>query len=120
LLPTAQAFALFSAVARDGDHVLPLTSGGAASVRAYAATHGAGTAVVLFNLSEAKTLSVRLTVKGMTSASDVSVSTYDKAIYNRSRRGVWAGPVTTDHGALSLPTTLSLTPWSMNVVILTP
>jgi hypothetical protein len=76
--------------------------------------------VVLFNLSETKTLSVKLTVKGMKSASDVSVSTYDKAIYNRSRRGVWAAPVTSDLGALSLPSKISLTPWSMNVVILTP
>ncbi len=119
-LPTARAFALFSTVARDGENVLPLTSTGNASVRAYAATHGAGTAVVLFNLSQAKTLPVTLIIKGMVSASDVSVSTYNKAIYDRSRNGVWAGPVTTDYGALALPTTISLTPWSMNVVILTP
>jgi len=120
LLPTARAFELFSTVARNGEDVLPLTNAGNASVRAYAATHGSGTAVVLFNLSETKTLPVRLAIKGMNSASDVSVSTYDKAIYNRSQRGVWARPVTTDHGALTLPTTLSLAPWSMNVVILTP
>ena len=120
LLPTARVFELFSAVARDGEKVLPLTNAGNASVRAYAATRGAGTAVVLFNLSQSKTLPVKLNVKGMKSAGDVSVSTYDKAIYDRSKRGVWAGPVTTDLGALSLPTTLSLSPWSMNVVILTP
>jgi hypothetical protein len=119
-LPTARAFQLFSTVARDGEQVLPLTSTGAASIRAYAATHGAGTAVVLFNLSEVKTLPVRLIVKGMKSASDVSVSTYDKATYDRSKNGVWAGPVTKDYGAMALPTTLSLTPWSMNVVIVTP
>ena len=112
LLPTARAFELFSTFVRDGERVLPVTNAGsgAASVRAYAATHGAGTAVVLFNLSETKTLPVRLAVTGMTSASDVTVSTYDKAVYDRSRHGVWARPVTTDHGALSLPTTLSLTP----------
>ena len=120
LLPTARAFELFSVVARNGESVVPLTNAGNASVRAYAATHGAGTAVVLFNLSETQTLPVRLRVTGMSSASDVSVATYDKAIYDRSRHGVWARPVTTDHGALSLPTTLSLAPWSMNVVILTP
>jgi hypothetical protein len=100
--------------------VLPLTSAGSASVRAYAATHGSGTAVVLFNLSETKTLSVKLRVTGMASASDVSVQTYDKAIYDRSRHGVWARPTTTDLGATALPATLALTPWSMNVVILTP
>ena len=120
LLPTARAYQLFSNVARNGESVLPLTSAGSASVRAYAATHGAGTAVVLFNLSEAKTIPVKLLVKGMRSASDVSVTTYDKAIYDRSKSGVWAGPNTVDRGPLALPTTISLTPWSMNVIIVTP
>jgi hypothetical protein len=120
LLPTARAFELFSAVARNGEHVLPLTTTGEASVRAYAATHGAGAAVVLFNLSETKTLQVNLAVTGMASASDVSVTRYDKSLYDRSKNNVWASPVTTDDGPLSLPTTLTLRPWSMNVVILTP
>ena len=75
---------------------------------------------MLFNLSEAKTIPVKLLVKGMRSASDVSVTTYDKAIYDRSKSGVWAGPNTVDRGPLALPTTISLTPWSMNVVIVTP
>lgn len=120
LLPTARAFELFSQVARDGENVLPLTRAGNTSVRAYAATHGDGAAVVLFNLSETKTLPVKLVIKGMKSASDVTLSTYDKAVYDRSKSGVWAGPVNTDLGAHALPTTISLPPWSMSVVIVAP
>ena len=119
-LPTARAFEMFSNVARNGENVLPLTNTGDASVRAYAATHSAGTAVVLFNLSEVKTLSVKLTIMGMTSASDVSMTTYNKAIYDRSMSGVWAAPLTLDRGARSLPMVVYLKPWSMNVVIVTP
>jgi hypothetical protein len=45
--------------------------------------------------------------------------TYDKALYDKSNAAtpVWADPVTTDMGAQSLPLTLTLTPWSINVVI---
>ena len=47
--------------------------------------------------------------------------TYDKSIYDQSNPGnsggvVWADPTTTDLGAQTLPLTLTLTPWSMNVV----
>ncbi len=120
LLPTARAFELFSAVAREGEKVLPLAVAGNASVRGYAASHGAGAAVALFNLSEAQTFRVKLAVTGLTSASDVTATTYDKAIYDRSKKNVWAKPTTTDLGALSLPATLTLKPWSMNVIVLTP
>jgi hypothetical protein len=59
----------------------------------------------------------------------VSIETYDKAIYDLSGSptgtfpdplgtNTWAGPVTTNLGAQTLPLTLSLAPWSMNVVIL--
>ncbi len=51
--PTARAFQLFSNVAVDGESVLPATvSTGNPNVRAYAATHSGGTALVLFNLNQ--------------------------------------------------------------------
>jgi len=57
------------------------------------------------------------------------VITYDKAIYDLSGSPIgnpadpagtstWAGPTTTTLGAQSLPLTLTLTPWSMNVVLI--
>jgi hypothetical protein len=43
---------------------------------------------------------------------------YDKALYDQSLNDVWADPTTVNIGAQALPLTLTLTPWSMNVVIL--
>jgi hypothetical protein len=49
---------------------------------------------------------------------DVMQYTYDKSIYDLSKTDVWNGPNTIDLGAQSMPLTLTLTPWSMNVVII--
>jgi hypothetical protein len=59
----------------------------------------------------------------------VNVTTYDKAIYDLSGSptgtppdpvgtSTWAQPSTTSMGAQTLPVTLTLTPWSMNVVVI--
>ncbi len=128
--PTARAFQLFSSVAISGESVLAATvSGDTTDVRAYAATNPGGTALVLFNLNETTPQQVSVTLSGKTSSSSVNVTTYDKAIYDLSRSptgtpahpsetSTWAPPTTTSLGAQSLPLTLTLTPWSMNVVII--
>jgi Bacterial Ig-like domain (group 3) len=118
--PTARAFQLFSNVAVNGETALKATvTGGRTDVRAYAASHGGGTALVLFNLNKTASVPVVAMVPGQAASTDVTVMTYDKAIYDKSNAAtpVWADPVTTDMGAQSLPLTLTLTPWSMNVVI---
>jgi hypothetical protein len=72
---------------------------------------------------------VMVTLSGKTSSSSVTVTTYDKAIYDLSGSptgtppdpagtSTWAPPTTTDMGAQTLPLVLTLTPWSMNVVII--
>jgi hypothetical protein len=59
----------------------------------------------------------------------VTIITYDKALYDLSGSpsgtppdaagtNTWAAPTTTTMGSQSLPLTITLTPWSMNVVIL--
>jgi len=119
--PTAQAFNLFQNVAVNGEHVLtPTVSGDTADVRAYAATHSGGTALVLFNLNETSSVSVAVTVSGESNSSGVTMVTYDKSIYDQTKAAtpVWAGSTTTDMGAQSIPLTLTLTPWSMNVVLI--
>jgi len=127
--PTARAFQLFSNVAVNGESVLTATvAGDTTDVVAYAATHSGGTALVLFNRNETVSEPVLVTLSGLTSASAVSVETYDKAIYDLSGSptgvfpdplgtNTWAAPTTTNLGAQTLPLTLSLAPWSMNVVI---
>src|SRR5580698_5239148 len=128
--PTARAFQLFSQVAVNGESVLSATvAGDTTDVRAYAATSNGGTALVLFNLNETTSQPVAVTLSGQTSASSVNVTTYDKALYDlsgsptgtppdSSGTSTWAAPTTTSLGTQTLPMTLTLTPWSMNVVII--
>ncbi len=121
--PTAVAYQLFSNVAVNGESVLTAAvAGDTTNVRAYAATaSGGGTALVLFNLDENANAPVTVTLSGISSATTVSVETYDKAIYDMSNpatTNTWVPPVTTSLGAQTLPLTLSLAPWSMNVVMI--
>jgi hypothetical protein len=85
LSPTAVAFQLFSQVAITGESVLTATVGGdTTDVRAYAATNNGGTALVLFNLNETASQQVVVTLTGKTNSSGVTVTTYDKALYDQS------------------------------------
>jgi hypothetical protein len=119
LLPTARAFQLFSQVAVDGEKVLTATvAGDPTDVRAYAATHSGGTALVLFNLNETASEAAVVTLSGQSTTSGGTVMTYSKALYDQSKSNVWAAPTTTTIPSQSLPLTLILAPWSMNVVLL--
>ncbi|MFP5250245.1 MAG: hypothetical protein ACLGP3_10510 [Acidobacteriota bacterium] len=119
--PTAQAYNLFQNVAVPGEFALtpPSIAGDNTDVRAYAATHSGGTALLLFNLNQTATETVVVTLSGQSASSDVKMITYDKAIYDQTNSAtpVWAGPATNDMGAQNLPLTLTLAPWSMNVVL---
>lgn len=117
--PTARAFQLFSNVAVNGEHALSATvAGDTTDVRAYSATNNGGTALVLFNLNETTSEPVLVTLPGQGATSGVTVETYSKAIYDQSQSDVWAAPTTTSLGSQTLPLTLTLDPWSMNVVII--
>jgi hypothetical protein len=124
------AFQLFSQMDVNGQTVLTATvAGDTTDVRAYAATNPGGTALLLFNDNENLAQPVTITLSGETSSSKVTVTTYDKAIYDLSGSptgtppdpvgtSTWAPPTTTSMGMQTLPLTLTLTPWSMNMVII--
>jgi hypothetical protein len=128
--PTAVAYQLFSKVAVTGESVLTTLVGGDTNdLRGYAATNNGGTALVLFNLNETTSEPVTVTLSGQTSATTATVITYDKAIYDLSGSptgtfpdpngtNTWDGPITTPISSPTLPLTLTLAPWSMNVVII--
>jgi hypothetical protein len=119
--PTARAFQLFSNVAVSGESVLTAAvTGDTADVVAYAATHSGGTALVLFNRNQTTAEPVVVALSGQSSSSGITIITYDKAIYDQSssKTPVWAAPTTVNLGAQSLPLSLTLTPWSMNVVLI--
>jgi hypothetical protein len=118
LLPTARAFQLFSSVALNGENVLSASvAGDTTDVRAYAATNNGGTALVIFNLNETTNMPVVVGFSGQEAASRVTVQTYSKALYDQSQSNTWAPPTTANLGAQALPLTLTIAPWSMNVVI---
>lgn len=117
--PTARAFQLFSNVAVNGEHVLtPTVVGDTTDVRAYAATHSGGTALVLFNVNQTNSESVSITVNGEAASPGVTVITYSKSIYDGTQNQNWNPPTTTPMGSQSLPLSLTLAPWSMNVVVI--
>ncbi|MGD0830584.1 MAG: cellulose binding domain-containing protein [Terracidiphilus sp.] len=130
LSPTADAFQLFSNVAVTGENVLtPTVNGDTTDVVAYAATHSGGTALFLVNRNETTSQTVSIAVTGQTSAASATVITYDRAIYDLSGSptgtfpdplgtSTWAPPTTTTISSPTLPLTLTLAPWSMNVVII--
>lgn len=145
LSPTAMAFQLFSNVAVNGENVLTATvTGDTTDVRAYAATHSGGTALVLFNLNKTTAEAVNITLSGETSSPGITVLTYDKEMYDYTNVNCeseqtgqangnnctydsthnyttvdWVqAPTTTTYSNVTLPATLTLQPWSMNVVII--
>jgi hypothetical protein len=121
LSPTAQAFNLFQNVLIDGEKVLtPTVTGDTTNIRTYAATHGGGTALMIFNLDQNSSQPVEVSFTSKDSSTDVKVITYSKAIYDKTNATtpVWDGPVTNDLGEQSLPVTITLSAWSMNVILI--
>ncbi len=137
--PTAIAFDLFSNVAVNGESVLtPSVTGDTTNVRAYAATNPNGTALVLINLNETTPQTVQVTVTGENNSAGVTEYTYDKEMYDYTNTSCeadqplctydsshtysnvdWVSPTTTALGAQSLqPMTVTLAPWSINVLII--
>jgi hypothetical protein len=120
--PTARAFQLFSSVAVNGESVLATSvTGDTTDVVGYAATSGGGTALVLFNRNETTSEAVSINLSAQTTAKTVTVETYDKAIYDESNpatTNTWAPPTNTTISSPTMPLTLTLAPWSMNVVII--
>lgn len=78
----------------------------------------------MFNLNESYSLPVTLTLSNQSQSQDVKVITYDRSLYDQTdvtppASPVWADPTTTDMGPQFLaPLSLTLTPGSMNVVII--
>jgi hypothetical protein len=135
--PTSVAYQLFSNVAVNGQKVLTSTvSGDTTDVRAYAATNPSGTALVLFNLNETTAENVVVALSSEISSPGITEYTYDKEMYDYTNASCesdptctydpthnystaqWVGPSSTPLGMQTLPLTVTLAPWSMNVFII--
>ena len=118
VLPSGYAEKLASSFAAAGNRMLSASvSATLPNVRAYAATQGAGYALMLFNLDEAAGATA---VVGMAHASatafNVSTLTYGKAQYDSSKLGVWTGPVSQSLGSTTAPVSVTLPPWSITIL----
>jgi hypothetical protein len=120
-LPTVRAYQLMAEVAKTGEHMLPVSLGGSSSsLRAYGMTHGSGYGLVLFNLDETNPATVTVSIDSLGSGSGSVTDPYGKAQYDKSQNNVWAGPVKQKGGAWQNSLSVSLPPWSMNVVTVSP
>lgn len=119
-LPTARTLSLIGDVALPGERMLTATlSDTPLTVRAYAMTHRGGYAAALFNLNETASATLSVSLTGLTRGS-AAVSYYDKAIYDLSKSGEWAGPNTRSLGTWSGTIPVTLPPWSMTVLTVKP
>ena len=116
--PEARAFALSAQFGVAGNHMLGATvSSALPNVGVYAAQQGAGYTLMLFNLDQNNATTITVGVANVPVKSySGSMTTYNKAIYDQSQTGVWAGPATQNLGTVTLPLTVTLEPWSMNVI----
>jgi hypothetical protein len=121
LLPTARAYQVASGFAHSGEKMFAATvSAALPNVRAYAASHGTGYALMLFNLDPANAVTVPVTINTLSSGSSVAVTTYGKAQYDLSQTGVWSGAVSSSTGSWHGTFSVSLPAWSMSTVTVSP
>jgi hypothetical protein len=116
LLPTAVAYEVASHFVRNGEHMLGASVVGMPDVRAYATTYNGGYALMLFNLSQTSSQNVPVTIDGKSSGTGGPMWTYDKALYDLSKRNVWIGPSRLKLSSWQNTFTVRLRPWSMRVV----
>lgn len=116
LLPTARALQVASHFVRSGEHMLGLSKTALSKVRAYASTYQGGYALLLVNLSETATTDVPVTIAGKSSGSGGEIVTYDKTLYDASKRNLWRGPISAKLAAWNRSFTVHLPPWSIVAV----
>jgi hypothetical protein len=116
--PSAHAASLFGEFTAPNERLLQTNVAQQYSkIRAYAASHGRGYRVLLFNLDRDASVNLPLTLsqKGQWTAQQ---TTYGKAEYDQSRNNRWALPTRKTLGRISSGTKVTLPPWSMSVISL--
>jgi len=116
LTPTARAFEVASHFLQTGEHMVGISAASLPNVRGYASTYNGGYAVMLFNLSETTAVTVPVQITGKSSGTGGSVWTYDKSIYDLTKKNLWKGPSVGRLAAWSGRFNVVLPPWSMVVV----
>ncbi len=116
LLAPARAYQVLMHFAHPGEAALATSVSSLPGICAYATSDAGGFAVMLFNLNEAKSENVPVSIDGRSSGAGGTITTYDKATYDRTKNNVWAGVKTVKLPAWSGSFTIPMQPWSMAVV----
>jgi hypothetical protein len=116
LTPSGRAFQLAAHFVRNGEHIVASSVSSAPGVRAYASTYDGGYAVMLFNRDEYAAVTVPVRISGKASGTGGMVWTYDKRIYDQTKKGQWKGPLAAKVPAWTGHFNVVLPPWSMVVV----
>jgi hypothetical protein len=116
--PKARAYQIMRQFIVPGEQTIAAASTDP-SIRAYAANNGGGYALLLFNTDSASTHTLPVTVGNAPRSSYTATTlTYGKKEYDESQNGIWAGPVSGNLGTVGTTFNISLSPWSMTLVIL--
>jgi hypothetical protein len=119
VFPSGQVMALVSQFATAGISMLGVKVGpGLPEVRAYAADHADGYALMLFNLNASTSTTVNVVIANAAAgAYQASTTTYGRLQYDDSKNNVWTGPVSAILGGISDgATSVTLPPYSMTVL----
>jgi hypothetical protein len=118
--PKARAYQILKQYVIAGEHTIGLTSSNPA-VRAYAATNHGGYAFLLVNTDPANAQAASVVINNASGTSfSATTLTYGKAQYDQSQAGIWAGPVSGALGTVGTSFGVSLRPWSITLVQVTP
>jgi hypothetical protein len=116
--PKARAYQVLSRYVLAGENVISATSTNSA-IRAYAATNRGGYALLLVNIDGTNTQSPSIEIdNGIASKFNATTLIYGKAEYDKSKNGIWAGPVSSSLGTVGASFSVSLPPWSLTLVTL--
>jgi hypothetical protein len=111
LLATANAFVAAAPFVKAGGNMVGVTVTRNPNVRAYASTK----AIMLINLSETVGAAATVSVDRATNGAGGASVYYDKALYDESKRGLWAAPMSADLRPWKGTLHLWLPPWSVTV-----
>ena len=121
LMSTGIAIELTSQAFQPNDQVIvPSVNSNLPTIKAYASKRSNGYGILLVNTDENNPVTTTLGIAKDARTFTATTLLYGKAQYDQSQTGVWVGPVSASLGTVNNPFSVTLPPWSMTIVRLTP
>jgi hypothetical protein len=121
LMPTGIAIELTSKAFQSNDQVIvPSVNSNLPTIKAYASKRSSGYGILLVNTDQTNPVTTTLGIANGALTFTATTLLYGKAQYDQSQTGVWVGPVSAPLGTVNNPFSVTLPPWSMTIVQLSP